>query len=229
LYRVRKRVFRRNVGRLPVDFSQANVLDIGSGVGFYIERWKELGVKHITGADITQVVVQRLSHKYPDSKFVQVDIGGDDAALEGYTFDIISTFDVLFHIVDDARFARAIQNIAARLKPGGLFIFSDNFLHGEPVRVPIQVSRALTDIEQLLRENNLEVVERRPMFVLMANPIDSNNTFLKLFWRLVAGLAARSEALGFMIGAILYPVELLCTALLRESPTTEMMICRKIK
>ena len=46
-------------------------------------------------------------------------------------FQAISAYDVLFHIVDDARYERAIQNISALLSPGGVFFFSDLFLHGE--------------------------------------------------------------------------------------------------
>ena len=40
--------------------------------------------------------------------------------------------DVLFHIVDDEGYARAIRNLAALLAPGGLLVLTENFLTGTP-------------------------------------------------------------------------------------------------
>lgn len=226
LYRVRVHLFRRIMAKLPLNFA-AGVLDVGAGTGFYIERWAAAGVKQITGADITQVVVEELSKKFPAHTFVQADIGADVSALPGQPFDAISAFDVLYHIVDDALYAHAFHNIYSLLKPGGYFVFSDNFLHGETQRGVHQVSRSLTDIEKVVRDAGFEIVERFPMFVLMATPIDSRNPLLKLSWSGIRTLAGFSEVTGFLAGAALYLPERLLIAMLRESPTSEIMICRK--
>lgn len=227
LYRVRARVFSRQAKSLDLDLSTANVLDVGSGTGFYIERWRQLGVLSVTGSDITTVAVQELKKRFPDSEFVQMDIGDPSAASHQYRYDIISAFDVLFHIVDDDRLERAIQNIYTLLNSGGLFIFSDNFLHGPPERVSYQVSRSLDDITHMLGRIGFHIIKRVPMFVLMSNPIDSHNWLFKLPWRITKYFIARSEVVGFAVGAALYPLELVLTSLLEESPTTEIMICRK--
>ncbi len=101
-YRIRGIVFRRLVKSLPVDPRTCAILDIGSGTGFYLDRWKSLGAVNITGSDFTEKSVAELRAKYPDCGILNMDIGGTiDESLAG-GFDIISAMDVLFHIVDDA-------------------------------------------------------------------------------------------------------------------------------
>jgi hypothetical protein len=39
--------------------------------------------------------------------------------------------------------------------------------------------------------------------------------------------AALAEPLGWLVGAVLYPVEILLTSAKAESATTEIMVCRK--
>ena len=43
MYKIRRQVVIREVRSLGVDCSHASILDVGSGTGFYLEIWKELG------------------------------------------------------------------------------------------------------------------------------------------------------------------------------------------
>ncbi len=54
--------------------------------------------------------------------------------------------DVLFHIVDDEGYARAIRNLAALLAPGGLLVLTENFLHRDTGRARHEVDRSLEEI-----------------------------------------------------------------------------------
>lgn len=135
--------------------------------------------------------------------------------------------DVLFHIVDDAAYARAFHNIAALLAPGGWFLWSDNFLHHDTERVTHQASRSLAESEDAVRAAGFEIVERVPMFVLMNYPTDTTSRLARLAWTGMVAPAALAEPLGWLVGAGLYPVDLVLTSLCRESPTTEIMVCRK--
>lgn len=72
MYRVRREVFLREVGRLPLDVRAADVLDVGSGTGFYVDLWKELGARSVTGCDLTQAAVDRLRDRFPGTPFRQV-------------------------------------------------------------------------------------------------------------------------------------------------------------
>jgi SAM-dependent methyltransferase len=228
LYKVRRHVFDREMARLDCDFKSSDVLDIGSGTGFWIDTWKALGVRSIAGSDVTQIAVERLQRAHRDFRFTKLDISGSlEAQNFGGTYNIISAFDVLFHITSDARFADAITNISRLLLPGGYFIFSDNFLHGRQARANHQVSRSLEGICEVVTGAGFRIVRRVPMFVLMNAPVDSSSQWSAKFWRCMMLPVRVIPLLGFVFGAALYPVELYLTQHLRESPSTEMMICQK--
>jgi 2-polyprenyl-3-methyl-5-hydroxy-6-metoxy-1,4-benzoquinol methylase len=237
LYRLRRSVFLRRMRATGIDFSGAEVLDVGSGTGFYVERWRELGVRKVVGLDLTTVATEQLQRDFPADEFHNVDIGsadlGKDASpLAGRQFDVVSCFDVLFHIVNDEHFETAIENIATLVKPGGLFALSDYFVHPEvmewSIRAPHRVSRSLDHFHDVLKCNGFEVLQRRPMFVLMNEPVDSGSRLAKARWFAIAGPVAVSNALGTLVGAVVYPLEWLLVTASKESPTTEMMICRKL-
>lgn len=225
LYRVRRYVFRRLVRALGDNWEGKRVLDVGSGTGFYVGEWLRTGAS-TTGSDLTRTSVQRLTKAFPDTDFVQWDVT-DNAPFPPASFDAVSAFDVLFHIVDDSRYAAAFANVARVLKRDGYFLFSEALLHRDTVRVPHQASRPLQEVEALLRANDLELVTRRPMLVAMNAPSDATNPLLRGCWRVLEGVLARVPALGGLIGALLYPLELLLVSRLGESPTTEVVVCRK--
>lgn len=225
MYRVRAKVFARVVRRLSFP-PEPRVLDIGSGTGFYVERWLERSVGRLVASDITDVAVNALAGRFPSVDVRRLDIGDSDP-LPGERFDVVSAFDVLFHIVDDERYAIAIANVASVLDPGGWFVFSDNFLRAGTVRAKHQVSRSLEDISAVLTASGFVIVRRVPMFVLMNGPVDTRSAFLKRRWERLAKRLASHPERGRRAGAVLYPVELALTAVLRESPSTEVMVCRK--
>lgn len=230
MYRVRRAHFVHRVGealrRYGIDVAQADILDAGCGSGFYIERWRELGARRLSGWDITVSSVNALREKHPGVTFERMDIGTQMSPAGA--FDCITCMDVLFHIVDDEKYAHAIANIARLLNPGGVFVFTENCLHERPLNNPFQNSRTLTEIERLLEANGLAIVERRPMFALMNAPIDSKNSLLHAYWKALHASVARSEALGWLLGALLYIPERIITSLLSEGPSTEMLICRRM-
>lgn len=227
LYRVRRKVFLNLMRSCQIDFTKANILDIGSGTGFYIDRWKELGTKKIAGADLTAVAVTQLRHKYPQDTFYQVDISDDLGELRDQQFDVISCYDVMFHIVDDQGYQKALENVYSLLKPGGVFVFSDLFLHQETKRYQHVVHRSLDQVEQILRQVGFQIVKRQPMFMLMNEPVDSKNPILKRSWRILEKIIPKSDLIGLVVGGVLYPIELLLVSLLKESPATEIMLCQK--
>ena len=227
-YRIRKKVFLRQVCALPLDFQQVSVLDIGSGTGFWLQVWRSLGVRTLTGLDLTEVAVRKLRDKYPDVQVIQQDIS-DPKALLGQIgqFDVISAIDVLYHITSDRDLCQAISNIAALLKPGGYFIFSENLVHYKAPREQHFVSRTLDDVTQVLSLQGLRIQRRVPVFVCMNAPIDASSTVPRFLWRVAMAPVRYVPTLGHIYGAALFPVELALTRLLREGPSTELVICQK--
>jgi SAM-dependent methyltransferase len=227
MYRVRRHVFLREARRLFSDPRELRVLDVGSGTGFYLDRWHELGVASVTGSDLTQVAVVNLQQRNPLDAIAAFDVGGDDHPFGSTRFAAVSMMDVLFHVVDDQRFRRAFTSVFELLEPGGVLIFSENFLHGDAIRLPHQASRSLREIDQSLADAGFDVLRRRPVFCLMNAPLDSDSRLLWRWWSGLHRVASRRHRLGAAIGALLYPLELVFVSRLGEGPSTELMICRR--
>jgi SAM-dependent methyltransferase len=225
LYRVRHAVFQGLVRAVNREWDRAEVLDIGSGTGFYVDEWQRLGAS-VTGSDLTRVAVDNLARTFPGSQFVQFDIT-EQSPFSPESFDAISAVDVLFHIVDDSRYEAAFRNITALLKVGGYFFFSENFVRGETIRASHQVSRSFRDVERVLTRSGLDLILRRPMFVLMNTPIDSKSRLLNAYWRKLAAGLSRFPGTGDVVGASLYPLERFLVSVCTESPSTEFAVCRK--
>lgn len=226
-YRLRAERFREVVARhLP---TVGDVLDVGSGTGFYIDLWQQMGARSVTGVDLTEAAVTNLRQRFPGVTFHRGDIGVGVPELTAGGFDAVSTMDVLFHIVDDARFERAIGNLHDALVPGGILIFSDGFLHGPTVKRRHIVLRSLSEIEKVLEHSGFEVVDRTPMFVTMNEPFDARRRLTKLCWFAGLGLVATAEPLGALAGRVLYRLDSRLVHRRRESPTTEIMVCRRLR
>jgi len=204
-----------------------NVLDVGSGTGFYVDRWLKAGA-NVTGLDLTDVAVEELGRSFPGARFVRADIGGSGGiSLEPGSFDAVSAMDVLFHIVDDAAYARAFANIASVLKSGGWLLWSDNFLRHDTERVAHQASRSLAESVRCVEAAGFEIVDRVPMFVLMNYPADTRSRLARWAWTAMVAPATLAEPIGGLLGALLFPLERALVRRLRESPSTELMVCRK--
>jgi SAM-dependent methyltransferase len=65
MYRVRKRVLRRALRRARLSLEGATVLDVGSGTGFYVRRWLELGAARVSGIDLSATAVEALRAQFP--------------------------------------------------------------------------------------------------------------------------------------------------------------------
>jgi SAM-dependent methyltransferase len=229
LYRVRVGQFRARVGRLlrGQDVATLRVLDIGSGSGVYVEQWLRLGARQLVGVDLTAAAVQHLGNSFPAAEFRQGDLGDPDFLADQTPFDVISAFDMLFHIVDDDRFAQAMANVSRLLAPNGVFIYTDLLVHGSEKRSPHHVTRTIDQHRSTLSDAGLTIVDRRPVFVFMEAPVDSTSRVHRKFWSRWKALAGRNEALGFTTGALAFPVELAAAALRREGPSIEMVVCRR--
>ncbi len=231
MYRIRKVIVKRVVNRTISELNVKDAFDIGSGTGFYIDMWIELGATGVIGSDITDVAVSKLGEKYPSNEFFKLDIGQNvlPDQLSGRKFDIISAFDVLFHITDDVRYRNAILNISRLLREDGTFLFSENFLHRDALRSQHQVSRPLLSIERILQESGFKILDRIPMFVIMNAPVDTNSRLLQTTWKLIRTTAKKGRFASNFTGCLLYPLELILTGIVKEGPSTELMICKKLQ
>jgi SAM-dependent methyltransferase len=226
LYRVRRRLFRRHVA--PLAHSESSVLDVASGTGFYVELWKEAGVRDVTGSDVSETAVRRLREGFPSVPVDRFDIAGPATELPERRFDVVSAFDLLFHLIDDGAYRRALANLARLVAPGGLLVITENFRRAGPRRfASVQVNREEREIYAALHRNGFGVVERRPMFVVMNAPARGGRPLLHAWWTRVHSLLTTRPWSGKVLGPALYPLELACLATIRDAPSTELAICRR--
>jgi len=226
LYALRSEVFRRLLHEWHLGGRSLDVLDVGSGTGHYVREWLRAGAGTVTATDLTAIAIERLRHAFPGVPALRFDASSPTRPPELRQYDVVSAFDVLFHIVDDDAWKRALRNCHALCRPGGYFVVSDVLLRRQRQAVPHMVSRTLTEVHDALQEAGFVVVDRRPMFVVMNYPADAGR-IARLAWSAMAAPSMVSEAYGGLLGRLLFPLERRLVRWCTESPTTEIVLCRR--
>jgi len=208
---------------------------MGCGSGFYEDIWLSKGAKDLNGIDITAISVRELSAKYPSFNFYEADITSltliQDLKLKEKSFDIITAFDVLFHIVDDNKFEQAIKNIGMLCSEDGLIFMTDFFPHKRPYIIFHVNSRLLRHYLQVLSRNGIKIVDRMPVHYLLSAPFDVSNgllqkILLRFWWGIIAKMIERTTHL---LGPIFFILDSLLTRVFTESPAIEMIICKPVQ
>lgn len=133
LYARKDRMLKEVFEKLPGGVAHKQVLDIGCGTGFFIQRYLNQGAK-VTGVDISRKSIAELSKKHPGSEFRELNISAPDGRLTEGSFDIINMWDVMYHIVDDRGFEQACANIASMSREGTRFVVTDLFASDTNIR-----------------------------------------------------------------------------------------------
>jgi 2-polyprenyl-3-methyl-5-hydroxy-6-metoxy-1,4-benzoquinol methylase len=215
LYALRRRHFDRLLLRACLR-PDARVLDIGIGNGFYIERYRRLGLRDVRGVDISPDAVARAAQRFDDYQFAVCDVsaGLPTDIKTAVGFDVVSAMDVLFHIVEDDRFRAALRTCGQAVRPGGRLILSDNFPARTLPADTSQAYRALSDYEEVLRPLGMVRTELSPVFFISNGQVAAGGlgyTVVSTAWlgfTRALGIAIRrcrpiGEALGAAAGAVL--------------------------
>jgi hypothetical protein len=105
-----------------------SVLDIGVGAGHWVDFYRSaLGAREVVGLEISAPAAEALQARYADAAGVTIleaDIAAEGAAFDR-DFDVVNAVDVLFHIVDEGRWLRALETIARQLSPQGRLIVTE--------------------------------------------------------------------------------------------------------
>lgn len=228
MYKVRKYVIGKHLRKLPIQWQNSCVLDVGFGTGFYIKMYDDLKVKEITGFDITEIAVSEQAKKYSQYRFHTIDISNEnlDQLYPKAQFNMVSSFDVLFHIVDDKLYQNAIRNCSYLTQDGGYFVFSDNF-PSQQSSVTHQSHRTYDQITSTLKEYNFEIVEIAPIFHFMNGPVGSDNPLIKFTWKLLRFTLKYFPLLGHIIGPLQYPIDCFLSHRNKIGPSTNLIICKK--
>lgn len=229
MYRTRRSALAELVENLGIDPQRCQVLDIGSGTGEIVSFWKGGGTKQLTGLDFTQVSVDALKVKYPEFRFEQADAGEPGMKL-GDQYDVVTIFDVLFHIVDDDRFENAAKNIAAHLKPNAIVIITDVL---GPVRVADMVhcnNRSRSHYREVFDRVGLTTEEIRPLFYTGLPPAGIASKGWRKFWTYVwegITLIGSVPILSTVCGGAMYGIDKLLRSMKMPTVSGKMLVLRK--
>jgi len=239
LYKARLYVLKRLLKEKDIDYQGGSVLDVGVGTGFYINFWEKLGVNNITGIDITAKSVATLKKKHPNYQFVKADISSNVLPLNK-KFDIITAFDILFHIVQEKDFEQAIKNIKAFSHKDSIILITDCFVKVYKPMPGYQNYRTLKHYRRVLNKYGMQIEIIKPIFYFMVSPIDIeriNNPMMsfliKQLWQTSMKVINHSKKLGklgkiinYLLGLGVYCLDRLVLISNHTGPSTKLVLIR---
>lgn len=163
--------------KLIRDFSLAangRVLDVGSGSGRWIRFFTErFTPRSLLGIDFSESSIELLRKWGKEHKgsveFRQVDITEPDLDLK-CEFDLINVANVLFHIPEPDRFARAITNLIRHLAPGGAIVTTE-YLPRCTMRTEWMIVRSRYEFQAMMEVAGLEIAGVRAVNFFVNDPM----------------------------------------------------------
>jgi SAM-dependent methyltransferase len=232
IYRRRAEAIDGWLSASPINSRTARVLDVGAGSGFYLDYWRRHGVADVTGVDVSPDAVTGLAARFPEYRMLCADVTIPEAfnSVQGQ-FDLITLFDVLYHITRDAEAEAALRVLSSRLAPNGRLLVFDHVMRRDySLRRHVRF-RGEASYARMLRAAQLEIVERIPLFAVLEPPlfgVAPVDIVVSGAYR-AAGLLWRAiPQLGKIAGAATFHMD----ALLRRSgvipPNHELLVMRRV-
>lgn len=239
LYRARLRTLNELLRASRIDPKGKTVLDIGVGTGFYIDYWTKRGAKYVKGIDITEKSISSLKLTYPQYDFMKADISSTELPIKE-KFDIVTAFDVLFHITEENKFEQAMNNLRSLSHKQTKIFITDTFLKKATGPGFHEYDRTIERYSEALSKVGIEPVVVVPIFYFMNNPIDTSalsshwlRTMQLAVWRIVSmlpflikRLGPLGEVVGYMFGSILYLVDGVILRYAKDGPSTKLMLAQ---
>jgi SAM-dependent methyltransferase len=237
LYKARFRAMQRALKNLRIDVSGKSLIDIGVGSGAWIPFWQKFGVFKIVGFDITPVSVSALRKKYPQFEFFEGDIGSELFFSEKEAFDIVTAFDLLFHITDDRSFHNAVSNLSKLAKRGAWVLITDSFGAGSYGPFHHEYHRTYEHYMNELSQAGLQPVYFEPIFFAMTTALCASDIklgrflsrFVGVTLRIVAFIAAHPNfaRINHGVGFFLYVLDSILYRIMRTGPSLKILFACK--
>jgi 2-polyprenyl-3-methyl-5-hydroxy-6-metoxy-1,4-benzoquinol methylase len=204
----------------------ADLLEGAVGIGVYGNLWQRLGVERWTGLDISASAIQHVAKRYPAHEFHVCDLSGGNAfekVLQCRQFGLVTAIDVLYHIMEETSFEKALSNLAERVRGDGYLLVTDIFCSVNRLVAPHVKRRPMATYEQILRRYGFDLIDREPIFSFLGECIPrASRRLLDLallaMWRTTSKLVRVTPAVcrdfaGTIVGHSLKPLD----ALLRSA------------
>jgi SAM-dependent methyltransferase len=188
-------LYERLARDLKIAVDGGKVLDVGAGSGrwirFFIQRFAPA---FLMGIDFTSASIDMLSRRYADvprikTSFRTADLTEPNLDL-GEKFDLINVMNVLFHIPEPDRFARAMKNLANHLAPGGRIVTTE-YMPRVTMRTNWMLVRSRYEMESAAAAVGLRIVAIRACSAYANDPmgVDGPDTGVRQqFYSVRAGM-----------------------------------------
>lgn len=109
------------------------LLDVGSGTGHWIDFFMDAQyVSEAVGVEVAPTMSDYLREKYADDdrvRITEMDIASAEFRKQhsAGSFDYISAIGVLFHITEDEKWLKGLENLRSLLAPDGLMFVGGDF------------------------------------------------------------------------------------------------------
>lgn len=202
------------------------VLDVGCGTGYFIEYWLNRAAHPVIGIDIAETSIKKLKETFSKAEFYVVDLTEPNPNLNE-RFDYISVFDVLFHIVDDNLFAKAVENLASLCKPGCKIFVTDLFGSKTVAGVKHCRNRSQNIYVDTFSRSGFKLIDLNPLFFVLLPPSRLSNVILRwagiLIWEAVTWIT-RWEGMGNLLGRILYSADSVLRKMFKHGPGSHIAV-----
>jgi len=152
------------------------ILDIGCGSGFYTGYWAARRVRDYLGVDISSDTVEHLSDLYPQYRFLQADVTNSDIATlaDLPPFDVVTIFDVFYHMVNDDRFANAVAHIGALVADTACVLVMDQLSTSRYQLSRHVVYRGKDSYLATFQQHQFDLVDDELLFHFLVPPLSGN-------------------------------------------------------
>ena len=211
---------------------ELRVLDIGCGSGFYTACWAERRVRDYLGVDISLDTIKHLSSLYPNYQFLQADMTESSIAefSELPPFDVVSIFDVFYHIINDERFGNAVGHVASLTAESGCVLVIDQLFRNRYQLSRHVVYRERESYLTTFRQHQLDLVDNELLFHFLVPPLSGHRLidFLAASLFKVAGLIVRvSNTLANWAATKLRRLDTRLRSNGRRASNSEMLVFNK--
>lgn len=231
IYRRRVEALDAFLSTVPIDPPDARILDIGAGTGFYLDYWRQRGAIAVNGVDVSADAAAALGARFPEYRIVCADVTmpGSLDPIQGQ-FDVITLFDVLYHITHDTDAEAVLKAISLRLAPNGYLLVFDHIMRRDySLRRHVRF-RGEETYARMLRAAQLRIIERVPLFSVLEPPLYGNaalDVAVSGTYRVMGTLWRVIPLLGRVAGAVAYRLD---AALRKRSfriPNHELLVMRR--
>lgn len=164
----------RNIKVTEKLFSQIDLtnvkktLEIGCGVGVLSSYLAEKYKWEVTGIDLDSEQIEKARRNYEENKYLRfIKANAIELPFENNEFDLVSSFDVLHHILN---WNKAIKEINRVLKPEGFYIFNDlafpQLKIFEDLLKKYMSIYAIEDITDYSERNNFKVIYEKELKII---------------------------------------------------------------